>query len=214
MKKLFLTTVLLLTGFIAFAQSAYEKAMTDKIGKIVQCKTNDDFTALSNDFSRIGDKEKSQWLPYYYAALSAIQGGRVLMRDQKTDGLDVSGDAALNYISKAESLSPNNAELFLLKKMAHGIKMMVDPMSRYMTEGQEAQKALGEAIKLDPNNPRIYILQAEDLYFTPEQYGGDKKKAKETFLKAKELFKTNKPKTAIDPNWGESEADYFLSQMK
>ena len=136
------------------------------------------------------------------------------MRDQKTDGLDVSGDAALNYISKAESLSPNNAELFLLKKMAHGIKMMVDPMSRYMTEGQEAQKALGEAIKLDPNNPRIYILQAEDLYFTPEQYGGDKKKAKETFLKAKELFKINKPKTAIDPNWGESEADYFLSRMK
>lgn len=82
-----------------------------------------------------------------------------------------------------------------------------------MTEGQEAQKHW-EIIKLHPNNPRVYVLQAEDLYFTPEQYGGDKKKAKETFLKAKELFKTNKPKTAIDPNWGESEADYFLSQMK
>ena len=33
---------------------------------------------------------------------------------------------------------------FSSEKMAHGIKMMVDPMSRYMTEGQEAQKALGK----------------------------------------------------------------------
>ncbi len=72
--------------------------------------------------------------------------------------------------------------------MAHGIKMMVDPMSRYMTEGQEAQKALGEAIKLDPNNPRVYVLQAEDLYFTPEQYGGDKKKSERDISESKRTF--------------------------
>ena len=72
---------------------------------------------------------------------------------------------------------------------------------------------MGEAIKLDPNNPRVYVLQAEDLYFTPEQYGGDKRRRKNV-SKSKRTFKTNKPKTALDPNWGESEADYFLSQMK
>ncbi|AQX04331.1 hypothetical protein KRE40_07675 [Elizabethkingia meningoseptica] len=214
MKKLFLTTLLLFIGFSVFAQSAYEKVMADKIAKIDHCKTYDEFTALSNDFSRIGDKEKTQWLPYYYAALSTIQGGRTLMRDNKTDGLDTAGDAAINYITKAEALSPDTAELSILSKMAHGLKMMVDPMSRYMTEGQAAQKALEAAIKKDPNNPRIAILQAEDLYFTPEQFGGDKKKAKETFQKAKELFKTYKPKTPLDPNWGEGEADYFLAQIK
>jgi cytochrome c-type biogenesis protein CcmH/NrfG len=51
--------------------------------------------------------------------------------------------------------------------MNHGLKMMVNPMERWQTEGQAAQVALNEAQKLDPENPRISILEAEDLYFTP-----------------------------------------------
>lgn len=212
MKKLILTTLLLLLSYTVYAQSAYEKAMTDKIAKIDQAKTNDELVALSNDFARIGDKEKTQWLPYYYAALSTIQGGRLLMRENKQSALDTPADAAIGYIAKAEALNPDNAELSILSKMAHSLKMMVDPMSRYMSEGQTAAQALDKAIKLDPNNPRIALIQAEDLYFTPPQFGGDKKKGLETFQKAKDLYKTYKLKSKLDPNWGESEADYFLSQ--
>ncbi len=38
--------------------------------------------------------------------------------------------------------------------------------------------------KLDPENPRITIMEAEDLYFTPEQFGGSKTKGIELFKKA------------------------------
>lgn len=212
MKKLILTFSLSLLGFTAFAQTAYEKAMTEKISKVETAKTADELTALTNDFDRIGTKENSQWLPYYYAAYSTIQKGRVLMRLGKTPELDPVAEQAEKYIAKAEALSPNNAEIYILKKITSGFRMMVDPMSRYMQEAPIAQNALSKAKELDPENPRITVLLAEDAYFTPEQYGGSKPKGVELFNKALEQFKTYKPKTALDPNWGKAEAEFFLSQ--
>ena len=76
MKKLILTFSLSLLGFTAFSQTAYEKAMTEKISKIEASKSPEELTALANDFERIGTKENAQWLPYYYAAYATIQKGR------------------------------------------------------------------------------------------------------------------------------------------
>lgn len=212
MKKLILTISLSLIGFTAFAQTAFEKAMTEKIAKVEDHKTPDEFTALANDFDRIGTKESKEWLPYYYAAFATIQKGRILMQSGKTAELDPVAADAEKYIAKAETLSPNNAELFILKKMTSGLKMMADPMSRYMTEAPVAQQALAKAQELDPNNPRITVLQAEDAYFTPEQFGGSKVKGAELFKKAIEQFGTYKSKSSLDPKWGKAEAEYFLSQ--
>jgi len=212
MKKLILTFSLSLLGFTAFAQTAYDKAMTEKIGKIMDHKTPEEFTAMANDFDRIGTKENTQWLPYYYAAFATIQKGRLMMKTGKTADLDPVAAQADQYIAKAEALSPNNAEIYILKKITSGLRMMVDPMSRYMQESPIAQGALAKAQELDPENPRITVLLAEDAYFTPEQFGGSKTKGIELFNKSLEQFKLYKPKTALAPNWGKEEAEYFLSQ--
>ncbi len=212
MKKLILTFSLSLLGFTAFAQTAYDKAMTEKIGKIMDHKTPEEFTAMANDFDRIGTKENTQWLPYYYAAFATIQKGRLMMKTGKTADLDPVAAQADQYIAKAEALSPNNAEIYILKKITSGLRMMVDPMSRYMQESPIAQGALAKAKELDSENPRITVLLAEDAYFTPEQFGGSKTKGIELFNKSLEQFKLYKPKTALAPNWGKEEAEYFLSQ--
>ena len=68
-----------------------------------------------------------------------------------------------------------------------------------------------KAETLDPNNPRVALIKAEDTYFTPEQYGGSKEKGLEQFKTALEKFNAFKPKTALDPSWGKAEAEYFLS---
>lgn len=136
------------------------------------------------------------------------------MQQNQISQLDDIAKEAQDYIDKAEALSPNNAEIYILKKMNHGLKMMVNPMERWQTEGQYAQNALSEAKKIDPENPRITIMEAEDLYFTPEQFGGSKEKGIALFKKALEQFKTYKPKSSIDPNWGQGEANYFITQTK
>lgn len=215
LQKTILALAITFTTTYSFAQTAYEKAMLAKVQTIEMPKANlDDYTAQANDFARIGDKEKTLWQPYYYAAFSIIKKGRTLMQQNQLSQLDDVAKEAQNYIDKAEALSPNNAEIFILKKMNHGLKMIVNPMERWQTEGQAAQVALNKAKKLDPENPRISILEAEDLYYTPEQFGGSKSKGIELFKKALEQFKTYKIKSSVDPNWGQGEANYFISQAK
>ena len=203
--------MLLLATVSIFAQTTFDKIMTEKIAKIDQSKTPEDFTALSNDFTRIGDKEKTQWLPYYYAAHTSIEKGRNLMMTGKMDQLDAIATEAQTALDKAAELSKDNAEILILQKMIHGLKMMVDPQARFMSEGMLGAEALSKAAKLDPENPRITLLKAEDVYYTPEQYGGSKAKGLELFQKAKDQFVAYQPKTALHPNWGKGEVDYFLT---
>ena len=211
MQKLFLA-ILLFIGVTAFAQTAYEKAMTEKIGKVESHLSADEFTALANDFTRIGDKEKTQWLPYYYAAFASIQKGRMAMQSGKTAELDPIADEAQKSLDKASELSKDNAEILILQKMIHGLKMMVNPQQRFMSEVMLAADALSKAEKLDAENPRITLMKAEDTYFTPEQFGGSKSRGLELFKKSLDQFKVYKAKSSLDPKWGKGEAEYFLAQ--
>lgn len=210
MKKLFLTTLLMI-AVSSFAQTSFEKVMNEKISKIATAQTTEDLTAVSNDFVRIGDKEKTQWLPYYYAAHATIEKGRKLMRTGQVAELDAIAADAQKNVDKAMELSKDNAELLILQKMIHSLKMMVDPQARFMSEGMLAADALSKAAKLEPENPRISLLKGEDTYFTPEQFGGSKTEGLALLQKSVDQFKVYKPKTALDPTWGKEEAEYFLT---
>lgn len=215
MKKYLLTFALGLMSVTAFAQANYDKIMSEKIAKLEACKTADEFQTLANDFDRIGKKETAQWLPSYYAAFSYIQKGRLLMREGKMTELSAQANSASTYLDQAEKIAGNdNSEIHLLKKMAYSLRMMENPAQRYMTDGAKAIEELKAAEKLDPNNPRVFLIKAEDTYFTPEQYGGSKVKGLEQFKTALDKFNSFKPKTALDPNWGKAEAEYFLSLGK
>ena len=201
----------LMTGIIAFSQTAYDKVMTEKIASIEKHQTADEFTALANDFKRIGDKEKTQWLPYYYAAFSTIQKGRMAMREGKVADLDPIAADAQKSLDLAMDLSKDNAENLILQKMIHGLKMMVNPQERFMSEGMLAADALSKAEKIDAENPRLTLMKAEDTYYTPEQFGGSRARGLELFQKSLDQFKVYKTKSALDPNWGKGEAEYFIA---
>lgn len=211
MKKLIFILAIGLAG-LASAQSKYEKAMTPNIAKIENHLTLNEFDELANSFTRIGDAEKKEWLPYYYAAFSKIQKGRLLMREQKVKELDAVADDAQVSLDRAKEIAGEEAELYILQKMIHGLRLMVNPMERYMSEGSRAAEALANAEKLDPENPRIMLLKAEDLYFTPEQFGGSKDRGLALFQEALTKYEVYKTKSAVFPNWGKSEAEYFLKQ--
>ncbi|SMP04394.1 hypothetical protein [Chryseobacterium profundimaris] len=212
MRKYFLTFALSMMSLTAFAQADYEKVMSDKIAKLETTMSVEQFQALGNDFDRIAKKETKQWLPAYYAAFAYLQKGRMLMQSGKMSELSVNANAADKYLDQAEAIAgKDNSEIHLLRKMAYSLRMMENPTERYMTDGMKAMDELKKAETLDPNNPRVALIKAEDTYFTPEQYGGSKEKGLQQFKEALEKFNTFKPKTALDPNWGKAEAEYFLS---
>ena len=219
-KTIFILSAILAAG-ISFAQmpDKFVKAMEAKMVAIDTTMSVQGLTDLANAFERIADAEKSQWLAYYYAAycnasagLMAGSGGDIMVA--KADKTDPYADKAEAQIKKAEELMKSNSEIFVVKKMIATLRMIGDPMNRYMTYGPEAQAALDEAKKLDANNPRVYLLEGQDKYFTPEQFGGSKEEAKVLFEKSKQLFETFKPSSTVHPNWGKGSVTYFLSLYK
>jgi hypothetical protein len=220
MKKIILSSFLSFLLMTSFAQSEkYMKAMQEKLAATDSTRDPAALKDLSGAFERIADAEKNQWLPYYYAALTQINSGYMTyMANQGNmdalSGLDAIGDKAEQMLDKAEALSKDNSEIYVLRKMSATLRMMVNPMARYMQYGPIAQQALETAKKLNPENPRIYYLEGLDKFQTPEQFGGSKTEAKKLFDQAIQKFDAFVPASPLDPKWGRHETMYFMSQIK
>jgi len=220
MKKIILSVAFCICMLTVFAQSdKYKSAMKDKIAVLDSTQNVSALKDLSAAFERIGDAEKTQWLPYYYSALALANAGNFIYVSNQSNpaelkNLDALADKADQMIAKAESMNKDNSEIYTVRKMIASMRMMVDPMNRYMTYGPKAQEALETAKKLNPENPRIYLLEGEDKFFTPEQYGGSKTEAKKLFEEALKKYEAFQPATPLDPVWGKTTAMYFLGQMK
>lgn len=217
MKKVLLSLTLLLGGIsAAMAQSEkYVKAMQDKVVAVDSIRNTQALLDLSAAFERIGDAEKTQWLPYYYAALAQVNAAFALGNGNlKPEQVDPMADKAEALLNKAEAMAKDNSEIFVVKKMIANLRMMADPMHRFMTYGPQGAQALQTAKALNPENPRTLLLEAEDKFFTPEQFGGSKTEAKRLFEEALKKYDAFKPGTTLDPVWGKTTALYFLSQIK
>ena len=175
-------------------------------------KTVEDFTKMANTFERIGDAEKTEWLPYYYAGLALTTAGWIeTMKDKDANATRIN-----SLCDKAESLATTDAdkaEILSLRNMSGTQQMMVDPQARWMSYGQAAGQALERALKLDPNNPRLHYLKGMSLFGTPAQFGGGKDKAKPVFEKAVQLYKEQKPKE-LYPTWGQKQAEDMIVQCQ
>lgn len=217
MKKGILSLTLILAGLTSLmAQSEkYVKVMQGQIAAVDSVRNPQALQDLSAAFERIGDAEKTQWLPYYYAALTQVNSAYMMgMENLKADRVDPIADKAEALLNKAEALQQNNSEIYVVKKMITSLRMMADPMNRYMTYGPKADEALQTAKTLNPENPRVSLLEAQDKFFTPEQYGGSKTEAKKLFETALQKYAVFKPATPLDPVWGKPTAQYFLAQIK
>jgi hypothetical protein len=220
MKKMLFLLLLASVAATAFAQSdKYVKAMEPKVAAFDTTRRADGLQELANAFERIADAEKTQWLPYYYAALAQVTSGYFMSGPQggssgNAGKIDALADKAETLLAKAEALQKDNSEIYVVKKMIATLRMTADPMNRYMTYGPQAQEALQTAKRLNPENPRVYLLEGQDKFYTPEQFGGSKTEAKKLFETAMQKFDSFKPESSIAPAWGKANTEYFLSQAK
>jgi len=204
MKALILAVALCGSIAVQAQSDKYVQAVQKSLTLLDSAKTTADLQAASAAFERIGDAEKTQWIPYYYAALAQVRAGF----SDKTADKDVLAGKALELVNKAEAVE-TNSELYTIRHMAATLQMTVDPMSRWQTYGAQAAAALQNAIKANPENPRIYYLQGMTTFGTPAQFGGGKDKAKPLFEKAVALSKAEQVKP-LYPHWGGAEAEKML----
>jgi hypothetical protein len=206
MKKSLLALALFLTVAASAQTDKYTQVMQKNIALLDSAKTIDELLSVGGAFERVGDAEKTKWLPYYYAALAQTWiGWRPDVKDK-----DANAEKIKALLAKAEAIE-KNAELYAVENMASTQQMLVDPQTRWATDGKDAGESLQKGMQMDPNNPRLYYLQGMSLFNTPTQFGGGKDKAKPVFEKSIALFKSAQPKP-LYPNWGESQAAAMLAQ--
>ncbi|SRR6266487_4767896 len=81
-----------------------------------------------------------------------------------------------------------------------------------MVLGPEAQSLREDALKAEPNNPRVVLQAAITTYHTPAEYGGGADKAEPALRQAIALFE-REPAGRPWPNWGRFDAHAWLGQV-
>jgi len=212
MKRIALTlSTLLINLTILFAQSPnYAKAMEGLVTEIQSTRFGTTLLPQANKMERIAAAEKTEWLPNYWVAYCYMTESYVEKDDDKRDLLL---DKADSFIEKVEKMSVKHDEIEVLKANVANARMAVSPSFRWMKYGSVVEKAIGNAKKINAQNPRIMLLEAQGVFYTPEIFGGGKAKSKPMFEKAIEQFATFKPASTLHPNWGEATAKWTLTKI-
>src|ERR1039457_584633 len=188
----------------------YTNAMEKNISLMDSAKTLADFQKVTNNFERIASAEGSKWLPYYYASycysISSYFDSSLSKKDTYLDKAD-------EDINIADSLKPDNSEIYTIKGLISQMRLIVNPMERWQKYGPLASKFLKKAQELDPTNPRTDYLIGQSLLYTPVQFGGGKEAARPVLQKAFKKYDTFKLESSISPNWGKKLLMDLLGQI-
>jgi len=73
-----------------------------------------------------------------------------------------------------------------------------------------------KALELGPSNPRVLIMDAGLIFYTPAERGGGQEKGLEQWRRAMELFESEAKSRPVDPlmpRWGRAEAYGWLASL-
>ncbi len=197
-------------AFTGMAQSEqYKSGMKGMLAKMNAANNSPEaYQDVSNGFMRIAGAEKAEWLPKYYASFSLIMQAMFTKDKEKIDAILDQADRILSEVSTTVT----NDEVLCLQAFSKSTRIGVDPAGRGMRYGMESSKFLSEAKGRNPENPRVYFLQGQAAFHTPEAFGGGKKAAKELFQTAVEKYAAEKPANELMPTWGKDSAVKMLAE--
>ena len=210
MRLLFIVLLSLIAFTGIHSQDRYEKSMKKNLSMMDSTKTTEGFLQIANGFERIARAEKDKWLPYYYSSWVYTIASFTDTTQSKKDGYL---DKADNLISIADSLEPDNSEIYTLKGMIAQARMQIDPMNRYMKYGPLADQYFKKAMAADSLNPRPEYLIGIGVYYTPQQFGGGPQKAKPYLESSLHKYNEFKPENDLMPHWGRKAVEDLLNNI-
>ena len=153
MKKL-IAGLLFLSAISVNAQNdKYEAAMKKSFQMLDSAKTTEESQAASASFERIANAEKTQWLPYYYAALALSTPGWTdtkLDKDKNAEKIKLSGQEVKTFIEKFKENGFNNMGIMTDYLQKNNDKSNSDKISATIGEG------------LKENNPKLSDDEVEN----------------------------------------------------
>lgn len=196
MKNLLILFVLLLQLPLQAQSPNQTKVLESAVMQFNQANNPNSYKQLYLQFEQLYSVDKTNWLIPYYAGMT-----KSIMCLLKMGDRDALANDALLWMARAKSIEVND-EIYCAESLAYTAKMSVNPALRWFTYEGKIKNTLSLAKKLNPRNPRAYILEANIQQKLPFIFGGGCKSAKPLIQKA-ELFISNQNRAnSIEPSWG------------
>lgn len=192
-------------------EKSYNEAMASTLEQMKTASSPSDFNAIANQFERIAQAEKNQWLPYYYAAYASVIQSFVNKDQSKTDQIL---DYAEKMITEALKIKSDESESYVVQGFLYIGRIMVDPNTRGAQYSQMASASFRKAQELNPENPRADYMLGMTLLNTPDFYGGGKKVAEPVLAGAMQKYEKFVPLSSMHPNWGKEDCQKQLDSCK
>jgi tetratricopeptide (TPR) repeat protein len=212
MKKIILTILIALTALI-ISQKVYSDDYTDamkktlkKLDAVQDISDRGALLKIRGDFERILQLKKNEWMINYYMAYCDLMIAWSHMGEKPdNESIKKHNESSIDLLNKSTDLKDDFAEAYILKMSANSNRWQYEPnkMNDIIAKGSEASDM---AKKLEPENPRYFLVDATITYYTPENFGGGVDKAMPLFEKSWELFQSYQPKDETYPSWGKDQA--------
>ena len=206
MKKLILLLAFVAASFATFAQqtavpAGYTDMMAATITELHSTGDPVQLKQLASKFERAAAAAPTDWLPPYYQAYSYL----IACFQSKEDGdiKDKYLDRAEVALAQARKLRGDESELLVLQGYIYQGRLGISPMLRSAKYSRMVSEVVSQAKGINPANPRIYLVLGNNIYFTPQIFGGGPEAAKPLFEEAKARFAAAQPASPLAPSWGE-----------
>lgn len=199
--KTFIIAFIVLFSTAAFAQSPYEKGMTQGLALWQSGKA----TEAAAQFERIAQAEPENWIPVYYQAFIGITSSFTIQNTEEKLKMIENNKRLLNNSSQE-----NNSEWLTLKALNLLAELTTDPMTKSQTLAPAISALYQKAIELDPKNPRAALGLVEFQIGSKKYFKQDISKECEAAKKALNLFETQQSNLPFAPNWGKERAEQIV----
>lgn len=199
----------LLSASAPKAQTAnFETSITDAANYFNHIANETQYSIALKQFKVLSNTYPNEWLPKYYAALVQFKIALLSKND-----MDNQADIAIDWINKCKQLQIND-EILCAESLAYTIKMQVNPAWRWFSYKDRIYGSLQKAKKINPNNPRIYVLESSLQYNLPKVLGGGCNKALPLAKQAEKLLNLEVGKRKYLPSWGFTSINEILTNCK
>ena len=225
MKKSLFTLALLAVSYGAFAQTAtaaapatsataavpagYSEMLGATINQVMHTGDAAELKSLAAKLERAATAAPADWLPRYYQAYALLIN--VFQSKDNGDAKDATLDQAEAALAQARQRQGDESELLTLQAYIYQARLGISPMLRSAKYSRMVTEAVAKAKALNPANPRLYLVGANNVYFTPAIFGGGAEPAKPLYEEAKAKFAAFRPASPLAPSWGQGQ---LLSRLK
>lgn len=209
MREALVATFKLLLVMVIITNSVFSQTLKKSISQLESAKTMDELLITEQNFIKFINEGKKLHQAYYYAALSNLY-----IAQMDTLRIDDYCARADKFLFQLDSLAPNNSETYALMAMSAITKINVDRPVRQLKFGPLANKHSDRATSINPENPRAWLIKARTVMNLSPKTGGGPKFALKYYQKSVDKYKTFKPLSDTEPDWGAEAAKKELEDCK